>query len=151
MAGASKSLGGRQDPYHGFNFKVEIQGLTVAGFREVRGLESTLDVKDHVEGGLNGYTHKFPGKTEYSTLTLSRGLSDCETLWAWYLDVSAGIIERRNVTIRLRDAKQTDVMFWVAVGALPVKWIGPTFNATQSTEIAVESVDLVHRGIQKLT
>ena len=33
--------GDRKDPFHGFNFRVEIGGIQRAGFREASGLDSS--------------------------------------------------------------------------------------------------------------
>ena len=45
--------GQRQDPYGNFNFLVEIDGITRAGFHEASGFDSTIDVINHREGGDN--------------------------------------------------------------------------------------------------
>ena len=42
-----------RDPYGNFNFLVEIDGITRAAFHEVSGLDSTIDVIEHREGGEN--------------------------------------------------------------------------------------------------
>ena len=147
---AAGALGVRLDPYHGFNFFVEIDGLLCGGFREVRGLESSVEVKSYAEGGVNGFQHMLPGETRYPNLVLSRGLTDLDTLWGWYDDVSQGIIKRRNLTILLLDARKLPAMWWDVRAALPVKWTGPALNAA-STEVATESIELVHRGITKPT
>ena len=145
---AAGALGMRLDPYHGFNFYVEIDALLVGAFREVRGLESSVEVKSYAEGGVNGYQHMLPGETRYPNIVLSRGLTDLDTMWGWYDDVSQGIIKRRNMTIMVLDARMRPAMWWDVRAALPVKWTGPTLNAT-STEVATESIELVHRGITK--
>jgi phage tail-like protein len=149
FAAASGALGVRLDPYIAYNFLVEIDGLLVGGFREVRGLESNVEVKEYAEGGVNAYLHKIPGETRYPNLVLSRGLTDLDTLWGWYDDVSHGIIQRRNATIMLLDGQRLPVMWWDVRGALPVKWTGPTFNAESGGQVAVESVELVHQGFVK--
>ncbi len=41
------------------------------------------------------------------------------------------------------------VMWWTIHSAIPVKWSGPTFDATRDAEVAVETVELVHKGISK--
>jgi phage tail-like protein len=142
-------VGARQDPYMAFNFLVEIHGLVVGGFREVKGLESHVEVKEYAEGGLNGHIHKIPGETRYPSLVLSRGMTDVDTMWSWYDSVSRGVITRRNATLMLLDAKRMPVMWWDIRDALPVKWTGPSFDATRSSEVAIESIELVHRGITK--
>jgi phage tail-like protein len=142
------SLGVRVDPYFAFNFVIEVQGLVVGGFREVRGLESSVEVREYAEGGLNGYLHKIPGETRYPNLVLSRGLTDIDSLWSWYDDVSHGAIVRRNLTIMLLCGQRLPVMWWDILSALPVKWTGPTFDGSRS-DVAVETVELVHQGIVK--
>jgi phage tail-like protein len=141
--------GVRQDPYLGFNFLVEIDGLLAGGFREVRGLEASVEVKDYAEGGENGYLHKLPGETRYPNLVLSRGLSDLDTLWVWFDDVSRGSIRRRNLSILLLDLERVPAMWWDVKDALPVKWTGPRLAAEGGTEVATESIELVHRGITR--
>lgn len=143
--------GARLDPYHGYNFLVEIDGLLVGGFREVRGLEGSIEVKEYAEGGLNRYSHKFPGEVKYPNLVLSRGLTDIDTMWGWFDDVARGIIKRRNITIMLLDARRLPAMWWDVKAAFPVKWMGPSLDATRGGEVATEGIELAHRGIKKPT
>jgi hypothetical protein len=41
-------------------------------------------------------------------------------------------------------------MWWDFMEAYPVKWVGPQLRAESST-VAVETVELVHKGISKPT
>jgi len=41
-------------------------------------------------------------------------------------------------------------MWWDVKDALPVKWTGPRLTAT-SDEVAVETLEFIHRGIEKPT
>jgi phage tail-like protein len=133
-------------PYLTFNFAVEIEGLLVGGFTEVSGLESTIEVEEYREGGVNGFVHKLPGKTSYSNLVLRHGLTGVGSLWDWYHHTTEGAIYRRNGTIMLLSARQFPVMWWNFRNALPVRWTGPTFNAA-SDEVGVEELELVHEGV----
>jgi phage tail-like protein len=149
FAAGSSLLGIRGDPYMSFNFLVEIEGLLVGGFSEVTGLQIETEVKDYREGGLNEYIHKLAGPTRYpANLTLKHGLIDIETLWSWHQDVTQGIIERKNGSIYLLDPKRLPAMWWDFMEAYPVKWSGPDLNAGSGT-VAMESVELVHKGISK--
>ena len=58
----------RLDPYLGFRFLVEIQGLIVAGFSEVGGLQAEIETFEYREGGLNDYAHHLPGPVRYPNL-----------------------------------------------------------------------------------
>lgn len=138
----------RLDPYNGYNFWVEIDGLIAGQFREVRGLEGAVQVHEYAEGGRNEYTHKIPGAVKYSNLTLSHGVTDLVTLWGWYDEVANGITYRQNMTVMLLDNMRLPVMWWDIADALPVKWTGPTLDATRS-EVAVQSLEFIHNGISK--
>lgn len=149
FAAGTSLLGIRNDPYMAFNFLVEIEGLIVGGFSEVSGLQVETVVETYREGGLNEYEHKLAGPTRYSSnLILKHGLTDIETLWNWHQDVVRGIIKRKNGTIYLLDQQSLPAMWWDFVEAYPVKWTGPDLRAESNT-VAVESVELVHRGISK--
>lgn len=154
FAAVTNLLGIRNDPYMGFNFLVEIEGLLVGGFSEVTGVQGEVEVHDYREGGQNQYVHKFVGPTKYSTnLTLKHGMTDLDFLWSWYNDVSQSIengvpVERKNGSIFLLDRHRIPAMWWNFEQAYPIKWTGPELNATSNT-VAAESVELVHKGIIK--
>jgi len=97
-------------------------------------------------GGVNGFVHKLPGPATYANLVLSHGLTAVGTLWNWYDDTTKGVVQRRNGTIMLLNPRQIPVMWWNFRNALPVRWTGPTFNAT-SDEVGVEVLELVHEGL----
>jgi len=148
-AGLSFGTGGRTDPYMGFNFLVEIEGLVIGGFSDVSGLQVATDVLDFQEGGQNEYVHKLPGPTRYpSNLVLKRGLTDIQTLWTWHQEVISGSIVRRNGTVYLLDRQGQQAMWWNFKEACPVKWSGPDLKAESNT-VAMESIELVHRGLSR--
>lgn len=147
----SQKKGGKEksrDPYVGFNFAVEIEGLTVGGFSEVIGLSGKLELESYVEGGVNHHIHRFPKQMDYPNLVLVRGLTERDDLWKWYEDVTRGKIRLQNGTIILKDSQQSKVMAWNFKKAYPVAWEGPQLNAS-GTEVAFERMGLVHRGIYK--
>jgi phage tail-like protein len=125
---------------------VEIEGLLVGGFADVSGLESQIDVEDRREGGVNGFVHKLPGQTTYANLQLRHGLTAISTLWNWYHNTTRGVIHRKNGTIMLLDPRQVPVLWWTFRNALPVRWTGPTFDASRD-EVGFESSELAHEGL----
>jgi phage tail-like protein len=139
----------RKDPLLRFNFAVEIDSLVAGGFQEVTGLQSELEVQDYREGGRNEYIHKFWGPVKYSSnLVLKHGMTDVRGLFQWYWDVMHGIVERKNVSVILLDSAGHEKFRWNFIKAYPVKWVGPEFRST-ADEVAVEAVELVHRGLLK--
>jgi phage tail-like protein len=134
------------DPFHTFNFFVEVEGLLVAGFSECSGLQVETEVEEYREGGLNDYAHHFRGRTKYSPLVLKRGLTINNQLWRWHQEVIQGTFERKNGTIYLLDAMHIPVIWWNFKKAFPAKWSGPELRAN-STDVAIESVELIHQGL----
>lgn len=144
-------LGVRNDPYVAFNYLVEIEGLIVGGFSEVSGLSVETEVFEYREGGVNEYLHKLPGPTRYpGNLVLKHGLTAIGSLWDWHQDVTQGIISRKNGSIYLLDTQRLPSIWWNFAQAYPVRWQGPELRAGTNA-VAVETVELVHKGITKPT
>ncbi len=136
------------DPYQSYNFKVEIGGVIEGGFTEITGLSSEIKLESYEEGGVNSFVHQFPKNTTYPNLVFTRGLVSNDLFFTWYKATSEGIIEQKNGTIFLLNSERIPVLWWTFKNAYPVKWEGPTFNAS-SDEIAIERIELVHQGITK--
>lgn len=137
----------RIDPYLSVNFLVEFEGMWVAGFQEVTGLQVETETEDYREGGVNEYIHRLAGPTRYPhNLVLKKGLTDVDSLWRWHQQVVQGKVERRNGSIYLLDSAGIPATWWNVTGAYPVKWTGPELRAEQGA-LAVEQLELAHRGI----
>jgi phage tail-like protein len=148
IALAGRALGVRLDPYNAFNFLVEIEGIIAGGFSEVSGLEISTEVEKFREGGVNDREIILPKFSTQSNLLLKKGQTDLDLLWNWYADVVAGKVRRKNGSIYLLDAQGLPAMWWDFIDAYPIKWAGPTFNASGST-VAFETLTLVHHGLNK--
>ena len=119
----------------------------MGGFSEVTGLQAEIEVQEYREGGLNGYIHKLAGPAKFSAnLMLKRGIADNDVLWDWYAAVAKGNIQRQNGSVILLDPIGEPTKRWNFMAAYPVKWSGPDLKAT-GNEIAVESLELAHKGI----
>jgi phage tail-like protein len=141
------AVGDRVDPYLSFHFLVEIEGLVIGGFNEVTGLTVEVEIEEYREGGLNAYIHKLAGPTRYpNNLVLKHGLTDSDTLWNWHQDVASGNIQRKNGSIILLDSAGEEQWRWNFADAYPVRWVGPDLRAG-SAEVAIETLELVHRGL----
>ncbi len=135
------------EPILGFAFVVTLGADPLAYFTECSGLGIERDVKVHPEGGVNDYEHQLPGRVKYPRITLKRGLAGTK-LWDWFQEgLYTCQVERRHVTITLFTANLLQMQAWSLTDAYPTKWTGPSFN-TANTEVAVESLELVHHGLQ---
>ena len=124
------ATGERKDPFRGYKFKVEVDGITRAGFREASGLDSAQD------------------PVEYRKISLKSGVTDDAAFWAWRKRSIDGTIERKNGSIVLCDDTGEEKVRWNFVDGWPTKWTGPTFNAT-GNEVAIETLEIAHEGLEK--
>lgn len=138
----------RKDPFRAYNFLVEIDGITRAGFRECSGLDTTQDPIDYREGGEAIHVRKLPGLVKFSNISLKRGITDDPELWEWRKKAMEGKVERKNGSIILLDDTGAEKLRWNFVAGWPSKWSGPTFNAT-GNEVAIESLEIAHEGVAK--
>jgi phage tail-like protein len=142
------ATGARKDPYRSYNFLIEIDGITRAGFRECSGLDSAQDPIEYREGTDALSMRKMPGLVKYSNLVLKWGVSDDVDLWTWFQKAIKGGVERKNGSIVLLDDTGAEKVRWNFREAWPSKWTGPTFNAT-AHEVAIETLEIAHEGVTR--
>jgi len=132
----------RHDPFLNFNFLVEIDGVTVAGFREADLPEATIEFATYREGSDRVNSgRRLPAGVKFGPLTLRRGFDGDRTLFQWWRDVANGSVERRNVVVVLRDQSGREVSRWLFRDGLPTKYSAPSFNA-RGNDVAIESLEL---------
>ena len=136
------------NPYHGYNFLVEIDGITQAGFLEVDGLDSSTDPIEYREGSDPMHMRKLPGMTKNSPITLKRGITDSDQLWKWRKSVTSGKAQRKNGSIILLDATGQEKIRWNFLNAWPSKWSGPALNATNNA-VAIETLEITHEELAR--
>jgi phage tail-like protein len=142
------AAGVRNDPYRGFNFRIELDNTSVASFRECSGLTLNTDPVDYREGTDSWLSvRKLPGLRKYANITLKRGFTDNKDLWQWYLNILNGVDDRRNGAIVLQDETHTDKLRWEFQNGWICKWEGATMNAT-SNDVAIETIEICHERIE---
>jgi len=167
-----EASGMRFDPAPAYLFFVELSGVFVALFTECSGLQVQRAVEPVQEGGVNNYTHKLPGRIEFSNITLKRGLSLSRSLWDWMMQgrydsrvrrINFSIIQgapSHNLATLIGDAAGADndtfftvmgqgfgkVKHWDIENAYPVKWDMSSLNAS-SKNAAIETLEIAHHGM----
>lgn len=136
----------RPDPYGGFNFLVEIDGVASAGFSGVSGLSAEIEPIDYREGSDPMTVRKLPGLRKFTNVTLTRGLTANRDLWQWFKTGLDGALQRRTVRIVLLDDDRTPVARWTLRAAWIARWEGPQLMAHRS-DVAIEAIELVHEGL----
>src|SRR5690606_29686187 len=119
------ATGDRLDPFAQFNFLVEIDGVTRAGFTECSGLTTEQDVIEYREGSETQRVRKLPGLRKYSNIVLKRGLTKDTELWEWRRATIDGATERRNGSIVLLDESRQAALRWNFYAGWVSKYEGP--------------------------
>ena len=138
----------RHDPFSAFNFLVEIDGVTVAGFSECAGLNAESDVIEYRVGSEESDDGaSCPGMKKYTNITLKRGstdrqgpleLAEARPRWqdrAW----------QSGAVVLLNEARQP-ALRWTFREGWPAKWDGPSLNG-KNNEVAIETLEIAHEGL----
>lgn len=133
----------RHDPFLNYNFAVEIEGDVIGDISEVDVPEARIEFANYREGGLNqaDWVRRLPGRVDYGSLVLRRGFTADHTFFQWWRRVAEGNLDRRNITVTLRDQRGRDVARWAFYNALPAKYTGPSLRA-RGNDVAMESLEL---------
>jgi phage tail-like protein len=137
------------DPQGNYNFHVEIGGISRGAFHEATGLDSSVDVVEHREGGWNLSPRKLPAQTKHANIVLKWGLSVDRELIDWHQEIVDGTIDRRDGSIVLLDRRGQEVARWNFVRAWPTKYTGPALNA-EGNDVAIETLELAHEGVRRV-
>lgn len=139
--------GDRNDPYAQFNFLIEIEGVVRGGFTEASGLNAEQDVVEYREGAEDATVRKLAGLKTFPNIMLKRGWTQDFDLWLWRKTALDGATERRSGSVVLLDeAHQEALRFNFREGWI-CKWEGPQLNST-TNEVAIESIEICHEGIE---
>ena len=143
----------RRDPLSNFRFRLEVDGITTAGFSEVTIGETTIDQVDYREGINAPHARKLSGITKRGNIILKRGLTvggSASDLFKWHADVSSGRVQRnrKRVEIVVLDESGTKVARFTASGAWPVKYNPSDLNA-KGNEVVIELLELANDGIER--
>ncbi len=141
------ATGDRRDPFRSFNFKVEIDGIARAGFRECSGLDASQDPIEYREGTEGLTARKLPGLNKFSNISLKWGTTDDAELWDWRKKAMNGKVERKNGSIVLLDDAGEEKLRWNFREGWPNKWEGPAINA-KNNEVAIETLEIAHEGLE---
>lgn len=140
----------RNDPFRGFNFIVEIDGIAKAGFSEVSGLELEIAAVEYREGGdPPSIVRKLPGLVKYTNIVLKRGFTSDSSLWDWIKTVLDGNARRAAMKITLLDDQGQPAVSWKVREAWPCKYGGPEMNA-KDNDIAIELLEICHEGLERV-
>jgi phage tail-like protein len=130
-----------------FNFKVEIEGVTVGAFRNVEGLDSETEIVEFQDGD-DITLRKRPGRTKYSNIVLKRGYINTDELWVWRKKVIDGVVERKSGSVILCGDDGGEVMRYNFYEGWPCKWKGFSLDG-KGTDVNIEELELAVEKIER--
>jgi phage tail-like protein len=127
-------------------FTVAIDGFgSLGSWTRCEGLSVEYEVFEYQEGGTNDHVHRLPGRRKYPNVKLTRPLdTSSATVARWVSGMVTGVV-RQSAEIAVLDAGGLVVCRWNLAGVCPVKWTGPTLDAS-GNQMATESLELAHNG-----
>jgi len=140
-----------QDALAAYNFQVEIDGVTIAQFKEASGLSTEIKVIEHEEvlPGGKAVIKMIPGPRKWEPIVLKRGKTEDHGWWDWIATVHSGDITgaRRNGSIVIFDYALGEKARYNFINAWPSK-VNISGLKAGGTEVIVEEVTLVHEGLE---
>src|SRR5687767_11004853 len=145
---AAATTGVEPDPYRGYNFRVEIEGIGEAVFTECTGLGASIQVIQYAEGR-SPVVRQIPGPVRYGSATLNYGLTSSPALWDWMFAGLRGNVTRQTVPLILPDTTGTrEVMRWNLQRAWISQWRAAQLAAL-GQDVALESITLVFEQLER--
>lgn len=141
----------RNDPYKGFRFLLEWDGIVQAGFSEVTIPDSAQDPIEYREGSDLPTVRKLAGLIKYGNVVLKRGTTDSLELFEWRKMVEDGkmLDARRNMAVIVLDELGEASARWEFREAWATKYDAPDLKAA-GNEIAIETLEVAHEGMKRV-
>ena len=141
----------RNDPYRNFRFKVEIEGITQAGFSECTFGDTSIEPVEYREGTDPTHPRKLSGQTKYGDVTLKWGITDNMDIYNWFIKVveKGALDNRKNISIQLIDEQGNPKSRWNLAECWPKKY-DPTDHNAKGNDVAIETLDLVTESYRRV-
>lgn len=142
----------RHGPYRNTRFLLEIDGIGVAGFNQATIPENSTEATEYREGDDPPTVRKLWSLNSFGDLTLQRGAAENSTeLFEWRQLVEQGNVDdaRRTIAIVLLDEEGEPGARWEFRNAWPRQYDAPDLDAT-GNEVAIESLEIVHEGMERV-
>ncbi|MDF1603307.1 phage tail protein [Nocardioides sp. YIM 152315] len=138
-------------------FLFELDGVELGVFKEVTGLNVSVQLDHIAEGGQNGFVHKVPGRMSWPHLVFRRGVTDSDALFEWFSKSSGeGFAGNQNKltkstgAVTVVDALGNRLRAWEFIDVFPVRWQGPDFSVGRLDPLE-EELEIAHHGFRAVT
>jgi phage tail-like protein len=138
-------------------FLFEVDGVEIGIFREVSGLQVTVNVVEIAEGGQNSYLHKLPSRMTWPNIVFKRGLTQGDALFDWLQKSSGEQFASNSDTLTKSTGAVTAITAtgqrlrsWEFIDVFPVRWKGPDFTVGSVAPLE-EELEVAHHGFRSKT
>lgn len=142
------------DPIAGFRFGVfffaggVIPNPLDIRFKDVSGLNATIQTVTHREGGQLLYSHRLPDVISYDNLVLTRGIIVGSPLTIEFnVAMSLFKFAPSNVLVTVLSEDMIPMSAWMFIRAYPVRWATATLNADDKS-VLIETMELAYARMQ---
>jgi phage tail-like protein len=142
----------RHGPFRNHRFVLEVDGIAEASFSEVSVPEASAGVVEYREGTDPPTTRKLKGLNSYGNVTLSKGITESTELYDWWTLVEQGKLEeaRRSAAIVVLDEEGNPGPRYQFRDVWIRQYDAPDLDAT-GDGVAIESLELVHEGMERVS
>lgn len=142
------------EPTTSSRFLFEVDGVEIGLFREIRGLNVSIETVQVEEGGQNGFVHVLPGRMTWPHLIFRRGVTESDALFDWLNKSSGeGFAAAGNKLVRATGAVTAisgagkRLRAWEFDGVFPIRWSGPDFDTASQSPLE-EELEVAHHGFR---
>jgi phage tail-like protein len=149
----------RFDPYKNFKFRVKWDGRYVAGISKVSSLKRTTEVVKYREGGDPSTSRKSPGRNDFDSITLERGVThDLEfEQWAnkvWNYGAGLGMETslkdfRKDITLELYNEAGQLVISYLLYRCWVSEWQAMPELDANANAVAIQQIKLETEGWER--
>jgi phage tail-like protein len=148
------------NPYRNFRFKLKMEGKVVAGFNKTSDLTRTTQPVKFRGGNDATIESRTPGQTEYTPLTLERGVTQdvvfsqwCNKVWDYTTMSSKNPTSlsdfRKDLVLEVYNEAGKVVLSYTLYNAWPSKFEAMPELDARSDFVAIASLVLQNEGWQK--
>jgi len=141
----------RHGPHRNNRFLLEIDNIAVAGFSTCNLPENSTEVIEYREGTDPPHSRKLGNVNDFGNLTLEKGTTgDSIALFEWRKLVEQGKLEeaRRTVAVVVLDEEGAAGPRYEFKRAWVRQYDAPDLDANGG-DVAVESIEIVHEGMER--
>lgn len=129
-------------PITAFRYTAKIGDDDVA-FSEISGLNIGYETTEYKEATKDGIrTLQVVGQRDVPTVTMKRGIFEKSLqLYDWLNSMHTDDFERKDIVISMLNNNNEAVITWTITNAFPVKFEGPSLDAT-SNDVSFQSLEV---------